>query len=169
MAIVARNWYDDRPVLKSDISFKDDLGLTKQADAKDADINNILKRYERTGELPLMIAKEARYGDFSDPLDYQSALNLVKLAEEQFNALEAHIRNRFDNDPAKFLAFATDPKNLDEMVKLGLAVRKPLTDAQKASEIGRSVAEALKSVGAPGHVGAKADAAPVSGADSKAT
>ena len=47
------------------------------------------------------------------------------LAQEQFAALDAAVRSRFDNDPAKFLEFTADPANADEMVKMGLAVAKP--------------------------------------------
>lgn len=151
MTIVARSVYDARPVLKSDISFVGDPGLTKQADAKDCDINNIMKRYERTGELPLMIAREARYGDFSAAPDYQAALNTVRLADEQFASLDVHIRNRFNNNPVEFLEFATNPANQEEMIKLGLATRKPLSDAEKAAEIERSRLEAEKAKNASGH------------------
>lgn len=123
----ARSQYDPRPKLDSDLSFEGDKGLTKQADMKDADINNIMKRFERTGILPDLIVRDGRYGDFSSVPDYQEALEIVRLADEQFNNLDANIRNRFDNDPAKFLAFASDEKNLVEMEKLGL-----LNDEAKA-------------------------------------
>lgn len=120
MEIVARLQYDNRPVLKSDLSFEGDKGVTKQADLKDCDINAMFKRFERTGQLPDMIVKEGRYGDFSDVPDYQQACDIVRHADEQFAMLDVTIRNRFENDPAKFLAFATDEKNYDEMEKMGL-------------------------------------------------
>eukprot|EP00918_Siedleckia_nematoides_P040884 GHVU01088761.1.p4 GENE.GHVU01088761.1~~GHVU01088761.1.p4 ORF type:complete len:148 (+),score=9.72 GHVU01088761.1:1566-2009(+) len=120
MAISARHEYMNRPVLKSDLSFEGDKGVTKQADLKDTDINGIFKKYERTGQLPDLIVKNPQYGDFSEVPDYQEALNIVRNANEQFENLDVNLRNRFANDPAKFLAFATDVKNLDEMEKLGL-------------------------------------------------
>lgn len=102
-----------------------DPSRTKQSDAEAADINFIMKRYEQTGQLPEMINREASYGDFSDMGSYQEALNIVQFAQSQFYALDAHIRARFGNDPAQFLAFTNDPKNLPEMVKMGLAVERP--------------------------------------------
>jgi len=118
--ITARAQYDDRPTLNSDISFEGDKGVTKQADMKDADINAIFKRFERTGQLPDMIAKNGRYGDFSAVPDYQEALTIVRTAEEQFAALDVMVRNRFENEPSKFLSFVTDPNNIDEVEKMGL-------------------------------------------------
>ncbi|QXP08184.1 MAG: internal scaffolding protein [Arizlama microvirus] len=118
--ITARHQYDDRQPLASDLSFEGDKGVTKQSDLKDCDINLIMRRYEKTGFLPDLIVKDGRYGDFSEVPDYQEALNIVKLADEQFGALDVEIRNRFENNPAKFLGFVTDPKNLDEIEKMGL-------------------------------------------------
>lgn len=118
--VTARLQYDERPVLASDLSFEGDKGVTKQSDAKDCDLNAIFKRFERTGQLPDLIAREGRYGDFSSVPDYQEAVDIVRLAEEQFAALDVSIRNRFANEPAKFLEFASDPKNINEMEKMGL-------------------------------------------------
>lgn len=120
METIARSQYAVRPTLASDLSFEGDKGVTKQSDLKDCDINLIMKRFEKTGTLPNLIAKNGHYGDFSNVPDYQEAVQIVAHANEQFLNLDAHVRNRFDNDPAKFLAFATDPKNEDEMYKMGL-------------------------------------------------
>lgn len=106
-----------------DCSVKNPLNTgrtTSQADKDAADINNILRRYEKTGELPVMIERDPSWGDFSDVPSFQEALDIVAKAEDQFAALDAHVRRRFDNDPAKFLEFASDDKNKAEMAKLGL-------------------------------------------------
>lgn len=96
--------------------------MTKQADFESTDINKIVARYQKTGFLPDLIKHEPRYGDFSEVTDYMEAVQIVQHAEEQFSALDAHIRKRFDNDPSKFLDFVHDPKNKQELVKMGLAV-----------------------------------------------
>lgn len=101
-----------------------DKSRAQQNMKAECDINNIVKRFRETGQLPHMINREARYGDFSDVGTYQDAINTVMLAQEQFDALPAATRRRFDNDPAKFLEFATDPKNQDELIKMGLATRR---------------------------------------------
>lgn len=96
-------------------------GRTKQSFAEEADINNIMKKYKDHGILPDLIRQDPHYGDFSEVATYQESLNIVILAQEQFNGLSAELRGRFNNDPAKFLEFANDPANAQEMVDRGLA------------------------------------------------
>ena len=99
-------------------------GKTVQSSKDECDVNTIIKRAIKAGGLlPDMISQNARYGDFSQVTDYQNSLNVVKHAQDQFNALSSTVRKRFDNDPAKFLDFATNPSNLSEMVTLGLAIK----------------------------------------------
>jgi phage internal scaffolding protein len=89
----------------------------------ETDIKNILEKYGRTGILPIM-KNEAIYGDFSEVPDYMEAQNIIKQADEQFSLLSSDLRKRFENDPAKFLEFCTNPSNMEEMIELGLA-KKP--------------------------------------------
>lgn len=98
--------------------------MTKQSHKDECDINQIMKKFENTGVLPEMIKKEPEYGDFSDPLDYHESMGVVAFANEQFAALSAKVRRRFGNDPREFLEFATDPRNGEEMVKMGLATKR---------------------------------------------
>lgn len=112
-----------------------DPSRTKQSFIDECDVNKIVERHVKNGTFQQLIAQNSGvYGDFSNPSSYQEALNTVLVAETQFASLPSSVRNRFSNDPAKFLAFATDPQNMSEMVKMGLAQ----VDAQKASD------EALK-------------------------
>lgn len=98
--------------------------LTKQCFRDESDINNILKRFERTGVLPEMIRQNPQYGDFTDVPSYQESLDIVMKAEEQFLSLDAKLRREFDNDPVKFLEFVNDPSNAKRMVELGLATER---------------------------------------------
>ena len=98
--------------------------LTHQAPKDECDINNIMAKWERTGVLDHFNKHQGQYGDFTEiPTNYQESLNSVLLAEEMFNELPSKIRRKFANDPGNFLDFATDPENIDEMIKLGLAQR----------------------------------------------
>lgn len=99
-----------------------DDGMTKQSFKDECDINSIVKKALRNGLLPDGNVNPM-YGDFSDVKDYQEGLNVVRRAEMQFKSLPAHIRSKFDNDPAKLLEFVADPKNTEEMIELGLAQR----------------------------------------------
>ena len=96
-------------------------GRTEQHHKDDVKIQNILKRYDKTGLITHVNAATARYGEFTDVNEYQEALNLVIDAQNSFDELPSDIRRRFGNDPGQFFEFATNPDNADEMVKLGLA------------------------------------------------
>lgn len=107
--------------------------LTKQSFKDECDINNILKRFERTGQLPELIKQNPQYGEFADAPAYQDALNLVLHAQEQFDALSSKVRERFNNDPTKFLEFASNPQNGEEMVRLGLATKRERSNERDKS------------------------------------
>jgi len=93
--------------------------LTKQSFRDECDINNILRKFNVSGQLPIG-SVQPQYGDFSGITDYQSALNAVMAAQDSFLALPAKVRAKFDNDPALFVEFASDEANKDEMKALGL-------------------------------------------------
>ncbi|AXL14674.1 internal scaffolding protein [Microviridae sp.] len=100
--------------------------MTHQSMKAECDINNIMRKYERDGIISHRNTYEGQYGDFTDlPQDYQSSLNAVIDAQEMFLTLPARVRAKFENDPASFLEFVSDPRNQDEMIDLGLASRSP--------------------------------------------
>jgi phage internal scaffolding protein len=110
----------DRDQNSADSSFIfNGVSRTQQHFKSECDINNILKRFNVTGQLPVG-SVQPTYGDFSGVTDYQSALNAVMAAQDSFLALPAKIRSRFQNDPALFVQFASDEANKDEMKALGL-------------------------------------------------
>ncbi|AXH76383.1 MAG: internal scaffolding protein [Microviridae sp.] len=95
-----------------------------QAGANELEISYIMEKYQKTGILPDMIKADPVYGDFTGAKTYQEAFEIVHMAQEQFAALDAHIRKRFENDPEQFLAFCNDESNKDEMQKMGLLKEK---------------------------------------------
>jgi len=103
----------------------EDATLTQQQFKEETDINNIMEKFGMTGLLP-QIPLEPSYGDFSGVYDYHSALNAIISSEEQFEALPAQLRSRFDNDPAKLIDFLGDENNGEEAIKLGLVNPKPV-------------------------------------------
>ena len=52
-------------------------------------------------------------------------MNVIRAAEEAFNAMPADVRDRFQNDPGRFLEFANDASNYDEALKMGLDIKRP--------------------------------------------
>lgn len=96
---------------------------TLQSPKDSCDINIIVERFKQTGELPSGNPMPPRFGDFAHALDYQSALNSVMNAHDEFDNLPSATRARFGNDPLQLLTFLDtldDPKNLAEAGKLGL-------------------------------------------------
>jgi len=115
------------------ISFVNSKKLVKSEFKKETDINTIMERYTRTGQLPIVSKKIASYGDFSNVPDYQTSLNIVNAAQAQFDALPSHLRKFFNHDPSRMLEFVANPENKQHMIKLGLA-----TEKQNASVTGQT-------------------------------
>jgi phage internal scaffolding protein len=95
--------------------------MTVQDMAGSCDINNIMKKYERTGLIEHLNTYNGDYSDFSGAPDFQTAMNKVIAAQEMFMTLPASTRELFGNDPGKFVEFASNKENLPEMREMGLA------------------------------------------------
>lgn len=105
----------------------------KQEFKAECDINNIMAKYARSGLIEHVNRYQGQYGDFTEVVDYQEALNMVSQAQSAFMSLPASIRTRFENDPGKYLAFVQDPGNSEELVRMGLATKRPETASTAAS------------------------------------
>jgi phage internal scaffolding protein len=94
----------------------------KQEFKDQCDMNNIIKAYRLTGQINHVAANAAqgRYEDLPDEFDLQQSLNVVREADAAFASLPAKLRDRFGNDPAKFLGFLSNPENIDEARRLGI-------------------------------------------------
>lgn len=99
-----------------------DPGVTQQHFKEEANINSIMRKYERTGVLVepgVRMSRAPQFGIFEN-LDFHECQNKVALAKEAFMALPSRIRSRFANDPGRLLAFLGDEENRAEAIKLGL-------------------------------------------------
>lgn len=104
-----------------------DKTRTQQHQGEETDINVIVKRFGVTGMLPQRVPRPTVDG-FADVFDFQTALNAVVAAQRSFDMMPADVRERFNNDPAKFVDFCSDEKNLPELRRLGLADPEPKPD-----------------------------------------
>ncbi|AXL14563.1 internal scaffolding protein [Microviridae sp.] len=111
--------------IKVSLDQKKQKSLTKQSDKDKCDVNLILKKFEKTGQLPSN-GSQPIYGDFSNMPDYNKALNSIINAQDKFYNLPAEIRALFSNDPAQLIKFVDDPKNKDEAISLGLLPQQNL-------------------------------------------
>lgn len=98
--------------------------LVQQQFTEEVDINTIVRRFGLTGELPNGIAVPLT-GDFTAVGDFQQAMDLIVQAQQEFMRLPAETRARFNNDPARVIAFLEDVNNRDEAIKLGMIPKPP--------------------------------------------
>jgi len=114
--------------------------LTKQSFTKECDINNIMKKYQKTGAIDHVNKHEASYG-YATSDDFTASMNIVAKGQTMFEELPSTIREKFEHDPAKFLDFVQDEKNIKEMQELGLATNdktitsEPIIPAEKSEAI----------------------------------
>lgn len=109
--------------------------LTRQEFAAECDINTLMAKYEKTGVINHFNPGKPQYVDFEAVPDLQNSLHILADATAAFNNLPATVRRDFDNDPAQFLEFATDPKNLAKMREYGLAAPEPEPEKVQKVEI----------------------------------
>lgn len=93
--------------------------LTRQSDAFMTDINYIMEKYQKTGYLP-PLNRDVFFADVTNVTSFNDALTIVHGIEDTFMQLPAHVRKRFNNDPAQFIDFTNDAENLQEMRDMGL-------------------------------------------------
>jgi phage internal scaffolding protein len=110
----------------------EDASLAQQHFKEECDINTILEKFNISGMLPEQ-PLSPRYGDFTGIGDYHTALNRVIAAQDEFEALPAQIRARFNNDPAQLIEFLENSDNRPEAEELGL-VEKAAVEAVEAAK-----------------------------------
>jgi phage internal scaffolding protein len=131
-----RSAYDNHEVMSSSTGLDcQDPSLTQQQFKEESDINTIVDRFMKTGHLPDPVSMP-QYVDYEGIFDFQSAMNVVRQADENFMRMDAKVRARFHNSPQEFLEFFADPSNAEEAVRLGLAVPTPVTKETTSSESG---------------------------------
>lgn len=102
-------------------TINEEPSLTEQQHAQDCDINFIVARANQTGIIDHVMKFPGRFGDFTNVPTYTQALEAIIDAENAFMDLPSHVRRYFENDPAKFIDFASDESNREELIRLGLA------------------------------------------------
>lgn len=114
----ARNYGPRRPGLVCE-----DASLTHQEFARECDINEIMRKYEKHGILTHVREVQEQFIDVAGlPEDYHSALNYVRDVEALFATLPASAREAFQNDPSVYLDAlqSDDPDVKDRLHEMGL-------------------------------------------------
>lgn len=121
--IRTKNNYDRDAVSRGTSLACSDATRAQQNFKDECDINTIVRNFGVTGTLPTNVRTPIN-ADFIDVMDYQTSLNLMIEAEKAFMQMPSDVRKEFQNDPGKFVEFASDSKNLDRCRELGLAPPK---------------------------------------------
>lgn len=109
--------------------------LTQQHFADEVDIENIVRRFGLTGQLPTSAAAaKAVYGDFTGIEDYQSAIDRVAEIGARFHSLPAQFREQFKNDPGELVSFASkhSEEELEAVFGRAIAPAEPVAPAAPA-------------------------------------
>lgn len=109
--------------------------LTRQEFAEECDINTIMQRYEAGGAVSHVNRHEPIYLDTTLYPGLQASMDLFRQAAKEFNALPAKVRREFDNDPQKFVDFASKEENLPKMREWGLAEPEKVPDPPMKVEV----------------------------------
>ncbi len=107
----------------------EDDSLTQQQFKEEADINTIVDRFMKSGVLPTPV-NMPQFVDYEGVFDFQSAMNVVRQADENFMRLDAKLRARFNNSPQEFLEFFSNAENIPEAIRLGLAIPQAVAETQ---------------------------------------
>lgn len=125
--------YDKDEASTNDALLCQDPSLAQQHMKDECDINVIVERFGVTGELP-SVPVSPQYGDFTGVNDFHTALNKINATMDDFMALPAKLRVRFDHDPAKLVEFLENEDNLNEAIQLGLIDGQPVAEPIVSSE-----------------------------------
>lgn len=101
--------------------------MTREAFADELDINKIVERYARGGQLPPTSA-DARYGDVADIGDYKSALDFVFASKEKLKDLPDAAREQYIADPEAYWLRLEAAVDRVALVELGLVEALPPVD-----------------------------------------
>lgn len=105
--------------------------LTKQEFVEEQDINTILDRLAKTGEVPNIVLPE-HFLDLSGRTDYFTMASKIADTNRLFYQLDASLRGEFLNDPARWadaVVQATEQGDGDMLEHLGIE----LTEERKAA------------------------------------
>jgi len=111
-----------------------DATMTAQSFKEECDINEIVTKWQRTGDFAHLNKRTPSFGDFTSAVDFQEAMHIVDQAELGFAGLGSAIRDRFHNEPLELMNFLEDPENQEEASTLGLAEAPPEPDPEPAPE-----------------------------------
>lgn len=93
---------------------------TDQQWKEDCDVNNIIRKFLKTGQINHLNHKQGSYADVSEIPDLLEATMQIQQASDLFSDLPSQVRKRFNNSPLDMIDFLKNPENFEEAQELGL-------------------------------------------------
>ena len=115
-------WYRKRP--RVTVSFDDEKMLTRQAFAEETNVNQIMAKYQATGQITHINHHPGMYGDFSKINSLQEAMNQIDAARDIFLNMPAEVRQQFGQDLSKFIEFS-QTASAEQLLEKGIIVEEP--------------------------------------------
>ena len=103
---------------------KNDLpSMTDQSMKDEVDVNYIIEKARKTGQIPHIAKIQGQFADVSDLTDLHDSMIRVQHAKHEFSKLPLQVQKRFGYDIRELVEFLGDPSNYEEAKKLGLVTR----------------------------------------------
>lgn len=107
-----------------EFDLENEPSYTQAQFAAESDINEIVRRFGLTGELPENY-RPPMSGDFTNITTFEEMQNAIADARSRFMELPAEIREKFENDPGRLINFLDDEKNRAQALELGIIQQPP--------------------------------------------
>ena len=102
------------------MSVSDKPSKTQQQYKEQCDVNNILAKYQKTGQVTHIAKTKGNYIDLTGVQSYQESMNTIIKAQNAFMQLPATVRKELGNDPQQLITLLSDEKQKEKAEKLGL-------------------------------------------------
>lgn len=97
---------------------------TDQSQKKECDVNSIMRKFRKTGQITHLSQRQGVYADVSQIPDLMGAMEQISFVQSAFDALPSELRFKLQNKPENLVDYLNDPKNDEEAIKYGLKTRK---------------------------------------------
>jgi hypothetical protein len=104
-------------------TINEEPSMTDQQYKEDTDVNNIIEKFRKTGQIMHVAQIQGKFADVADIQSLQESMVLVSKAQEHFAQLPGETRSQFGNSVINMVKFLADPANDEKAVKMGLKVK----------------------------------------------
>ena len=114
-----------------------EISKTVQSEKDSCDVNLIMKRFERTGQISHVVTVPPQFIDTTQRMSYEDALMHMEDAKADFMALPSEVRTYFGHDPKTFIKVISDPSELDlqNFKKMNLIVEREISEKELLARV----------------------------------